>query len=117
MPSIFLYRQNLNGPAAVSQIRRSGFTKSIIGVTGNALDYEVAEFMTSGATAIWTKPIEMSKLKAAIKEAAQAAVAATREPQSAQDCNDTAELKARLALKRAALQLATVPHLTSYIIT
>ena len=79
-------------------------------ISGNAHAFEVAEFMKSGATMIWTKPIEMSKLKAAIKEAADEAVTSIKGPLPAKECKEIAELKARLAMKRAALQLATVHH-------
>ena len=96
----------------MSQIRLGGFTKSVIGVTGNALENETSEFLKSGATVIWTKPIDMNKLKSAIKEAAEAATASTRDFASAKDQNVNAELRTKLALKRAALQLATV-HLST----
>lgn len=77
-------------------------------MTGNALDYEVAEFMKSGATMIWTKPLDISKLHAAIKEAIDAAPASHPECAVLKDSNINSELRTKLALKRAALQLATV---------
>lgn len=81
-------------------------------MTGNAHESEVAEFMKSGATMVWTKPIEMSSLKASIKEAADVKASLVQE-QTTQENPEIAELKAKLAMKRAALQLASVSFLYS----
>ena len=99
--------QNLDGPTATEQIRFGGCSRPIIGVTGNAHEFEVTEFMKSGATAVWTKPIEMSSLKAAIKVAADTKASSIQEP-VIREQSEIVELKARLAMKRAALQLASV---------
>lgn len=76
-------------------------------MTGNAHEFEVAEFIKSGASQVWTKPIDMSQLKAAIKEAADAKPSPIQEP-AIQENREITELKAKLAMKRAALQLASV---------
>ena len=52
---------NLSGTAAAREIRELGFKGKIIGVTGNAFEWEVQEFLSSGANEVMIKPIDQVK--------------------------------------------------------
>ncbi len=47
----------MDGPTATATIRAAGYISPIFGVTGNALDREVADFIASGADTVFTKPV------------------------------------------------------------
>jgi CheY-like chemotaxis protein len=44
-------------------IRSLGFVNVIVGLTGNALDDDVAEFIASGVDGVFTKPFRDDQLK------------------------------------------------------
>jgi CheY-like chemotaxis protein len=49
---------NMDGPTATKEIRKAGFNRKIIGVTGNALQVDIDELMRAGATKVLTKPVK-----------------------------------------------------------
>eukprot|EP01039_Chlorochromonas_danica_P009966 gene9966-11016_t len=51
------------GPEAAQKIRALGYSKLLIGVTGNAMDVDVIDYETSGADLILTKPMRMEALQ------------------------------------------------------
>ena len=59
---------NMNGPNAVKEIRALGYTGLIVGVTGNMLPDDVADFIAHGANLVLGKPLRMDALKKAIEE-------------------------------------------------
>ena len=50
----------MDGPSATRIIRDMGFKGLILGVTGNALPEDVADFMASGANAVLVKPLNVN---------------------------------------------------------
>jgi CheY-like chemotaxis protein len=56
------------GPEATKLIRELGYTKPIIGVTGNALDDDVMEFKKCGASEVLIKPTNYDKLKGILEK-------------------------------------------------
>ena len=52
----------MNGGEASTKIRELGYTKPIIGVTGNALEADIVAFLKAGATHVLTKPLRMPEL-------------------------------------------------------
>ena len=58
---------NLTGPEAASEVRVLGFEGLIIGVTGNSLPEDIAEFEERGAELVLLKPINSLILVDAIK--------------------------------------------------
>jgi CheY-like chemotaxis protein len=52
----------MDGPTATAAIRAAGYLSPIFGVTGNALDREVANFMASGVDTVFTKPVDTIRL-------------------------------------------------------
>jgi CheY-like chemotaxis protein len=52
----------MQGPEATRRIRELGYSKPIIGVTGNLASEDVENFITCGADAVLSKPLEISKL-------------------------------------------------------
>jgi CheY-like chemotaxis protein len=58
----------LQGPEATQRIRELGFTNPIIGVTGNLADEDITQFVTCGADAVLSKPLEMPKLEHLLQE-------------------------------------------------
>ena len=48
---------DMDGPTACNALRRRGFLKHIIGVSGNVLQDDVDRFMTMGATEVLAKPV------------------------------------------------------------
>lgn len=50
------------GPKASTLLREMGYSKLIVGVTGNAMDSDVREYEEAGADMILTKPIRTDKL-------------------------------------------------------
>ena len=51
----------MDGPSATRIIRDMGFKGLILGVTGNALPEDVANFMASGANAVLVKPLNVNE--------------------------------------------------------
>ena len=50
----------MSGTAATKIIRDSGFTGKILGVTGNALQADIDEFIQLGADKVYLKPLAHS---------------------------------------------------------
>ena len=57
----------MDGPTAVKIIREMGYTQAILGVTGNTLPEQVADFLAHGADDIVGKPVRQQVLKDAMK--------------------------------------------------
>lgn len=53
----------LRGPEATQQIRKMGFNRTILGVTGNVLAEDVKFFVSQGANEVLAKPISMDMLQ------------------------------------------------------
>lgn len=51
------------GIQATSQLRRIGFKKLIIGVTGNSMEDEIQDFVQCGADLVITKPMKSNMLE------------------------------------------------------
>jgi CheY-like chemotaxis protein len=58
---------NMNGPTAAREIRRLGYPGLIIGVTGNALSQDMQHYITQGADAVITKPVDFVTLQRTIQ--------------------------------------------------
>ena len=58
---------NMNGPAAVKEIRALGYNGFVIGVTGNALAEDVECFMRNGADKVLIKPVNARLLGSLIE--------------------------------------------------
>ena len=56
-----------NGLEACTIIRSLGFTGLIVGVTGNALDDDVANFIKAGADCVFAKPFREEHLAALLQ--------------------------------------------------
>ena len=54
---------NMDGPTATVTIRGMGYTKPILGLTGNALDSDVNYFIDCGVDAVLAKPFDFSVFK------------------------------------------------------
>ena len=52
----------MSGLEACSAMRRLGFRGCIVGLTGNALERDVAEYLTQGADAALKKPLDLNEL-------------------------------------------------------
>ena len=52
----------MSGLEACSAMRRLGFRGRIVGLTGNALERDVAEYLTQGADAVLKKPLDLNEL-------------------------------------------------------
>ena len=50
------------GTDASREIRNFGFTRLIVGITGNALDDDVAAFLLAGADCVIAKPLRTNSL-------------------------------------------------------
>eukprot|EP01035_Chromulina_nebulosa_P025498 gene25498-biopygen16487 len=57
----------MNGPEAARRLREEGFGSLVIGVTGNALDADVNEYLSAGADMVLGKPVKMSMLKMVLR--------------------------------------------------
>ena len=57
----------MDGPTAVRHIRGMGYDRPILGVTGNTLPEQVAEFLEHGADDVVGKPVRQQVLKDALK--------------------------------------------------
>jgi len=54
----------MDGPTAVQIIRGLGYDGPILGVTGNTLPEQIADFIQHGADEVVTKPVKLPVLKA-----------------------------------------------------
>ena len=53
----------MTGLEATAEIRKLGYKGPIIGVTGNAMDADREEFLSAGASHVFTKPLKFHLLK------------------------------------------------------
>jgi CheY-like chemotaxis protein len=58
----------MDGPTAIREIRNLGFTRLIIGVTGNVLPHDKEIMTRAGANMVLTKPVDTYKLEAVLSE-------------------------------------------------
>jgi len=58
----------MSGPDAVSKLRGVGYSGLIIGVTGNALEEQIQEFIRHGVNDVVVKPVDIHKLMTIITE-------------------------------------------------
>lgn len=64
----------MNGPEACKKLRDVGFTLPIIGITGNALQEDMIDFVNKGANSVLRKPANLDTIMLAIKEAEQSKI-------------------------------------------
>jgi CheY-like chemotaxis protein len=57
------YMPVMDGPSACIQMRRLGYSRPIIGLTGHALGEDLQAFRDAGANAVLTKPLDVAELK------------------------------------------------------
>ena len=57
---------NMMGPEAVEKIRALGYTGPILGVTGNTLPEQVADFVSHGVDEVLAKPVKANVIKEAL---------------------------------------------------
>ena len=62
---------NMDGPTATVAIRGMGYTKPILGLTGNALDSDVKYFIDCGVDAVLAKPFDFSLFKMLMRKHAR----------------------------------------------
>lgn len=55
------------GVEAVRKLRAEGYTKLVVGVTGNVLDDDVVEYLSAGADIVLGKPVKVDVLKMLIR--------------------------------------------------
>lgn len=55
------------GPDAAKIIRALGYSKLLIGVTGNAMDLDIVDYESAGADLVLTKPMRMDALSKVIE--------------------------------------------------
>jgi CheY-like chemotaxis protein len=53
----------MNGVEATKELRALGFPYLIVGVTGNVMDDDVAEYLNSGADKVLLKPIKVATIR------------------------------------------------------
>lgn len=53
----------MNGPEAAQLMRSDGYTGLIVGVTGNVMERDVADYIASGADCVLGKPVNTEDLK------------------------------------------------------
>jgi CheY-like chemotaxis protein len=56
------FMKTMNGPEACKHIRELGYNGIVIGLSGNVLDDDVADYLQHGANHFMSKPIDMIKL-------------------------------------------------------
>lgn len=54
---------DMDGPTAACALRKRGYERPIIGVTGNVLKEDVDFFMEQGATTVLGKPLRPAQVK------------------------------------------------------
>ena len=52
---------------AVRKLREGGYGKLVVGVTGNILDDDVAEYLAAGADMVLGKPVKLDMLRMLIR--------------------------------------------------
>lgn len=57
----------LDGVAATKRLRAEGYSFLIIGLTGNVMDEDIAEYLEAGADLVLAKPMKGGALDAIIK--------------------------------------------------
>jgi CheY-like chemotaxis protein len=58
---------NLSGPEATALLRHCGYTGIVFGVTGNAFDSQVENFLAKGANKVFSKPLDLRLLEEEIR--------------------------------------------------
>jgi CheY-like chemotaxis protein len=58
---------NMSGPEATGIIREQGYRGLIFGVTGNAFEEQIKNFVIKGANAVFSKPLDLNKLRESIE--------------------------------------------------
>jgi CheY-like chemotaxis protein len=58
---------NMDGPTAVEIIRKWGYIRPILGVTGNVLPEQIEDFLHHGVNEVLSKPVKVQVLKDAIQ--------------------------------------------------
>ncbi len=53
---------NICGPEASQALRALGYRHLIIGVTGNAMDFDITSFEDAGADMVITKPVHINQM-------------------------------------------------------
>jgi CheY-like chemotaxis protein len=56
---------------AVRRLREEGYAKLVVGVTGNILDDDVAEYLGAGADMVMGKPVKLVLLKKLLRHATE----------------------------------------------
>ena len=59
---------NMDGPSATEAIRNLGYRGRIVGVTGNAMQYDIDHFINKGADCVITKPVDIKALLRVVHE-------------------------------------------------
>ena len=58
----------LDGPSATKEIRDLGYTGPVLGVTGNGQEFDVKHFKHMGANEVFTKPLDVTRLKEYLRQ-------------------------------------------------
>jgi CheY-like chemotaxis protein len=58
----------MDGPTAITRIRRLGYTGKIVGLTGNVLDSDKEFMRTAGANHVLSKPVQHTDFETIISE-------------------------------------------------
>ena len=58
---------NMDGPDATRVIRSMGFNGIVLGVTGNALDFDIDTFKSHGANNLLPKPLDLIKMEIVLR--------------------------------------------------
>ena len=58
---------NMDGPTATREIRASGYTAPIFGVTGNGLSADIEYFMANGVDNVLLKPLNLTDFYRVLK--------------------------------------------------
>jgi hypothetical protein len=97
---------NMDGPTAVATMRADGYRGPVFGVTGNALEADIARFVSVGADRVLTKPLKVAELKKALADRLVLPNAAAGGAPAHQQQD---EAKAEMQTKAAAAAQASVP--------
>ena len=82
----------MNGIEAASLMRQAGFKGFIIGVTGNGMEEDVADFMSHGADAVIVKPMDLSKFQSTMESLEGKVVQTLREKETPVSFNSSSLL-------------------------
>jgi len=58
---------NLSGPEATAVLRHCGYTGIVFGVTGNAFESQISNFLLQGANKVFSKPLNLRLLEEEIR--------------------------------------------------